>query len=68
MDELRHDAKAERPCRALTVTYLQRVSTQEAAAARLGLPYSTYRRHLAEGHKRLVEHLWHWELGGTPAG
>ncbi|MCX5400480.1 ATP-binding protein [Streptomyces sp. NBC_00102] len=67
LQELRRDARAEKLHRALAMTYLGHTSTQEAAAARLGLPYSTYRRHLAEGHKRLSELLWHWELGGTPA-
>ncbi|MFJ4622058.1 ATP-binding protein [Streptomyces sp. NPDC088812] len=66
VDELGRDPKSGKPHRALATTYLSRASTQEAAAARLGLPYSTYRRHLAEGHKRLCEVLWHWELGGAP--
>lgn len=65
VDEVRRDARSDRQHRALAVTYLrQAATTQEAAAARLGLPYSTYRRHLTEGHKRLCEVLWHWELGG----
>ncbi|MFF9019311.1 AAA family ATPase [Streptomyces eurythermus] len=63
--EVRRDARSGRQHRALAATYLRKAATtQEAAAARLGLPYSTYRRHLAEGHKRLCEVLWHWELGG----
>ncbi|POX60412.1 hypothetical protein C3492_27105 [Streptomyces sp. Ru62] len=65
VDEVRRDARSDRQHRALAITYLrQAATTQEAAAARLGLPYSTYRRHLTEGHKRLCEVLWHWELGG----
>jgi hypothetical protein len=32
----------------------------------LGLPFSTYRRHLNEGVERLVEVLWSWELHGAP--
>lgn len=66
LDELKRDPGSGKQHRALAATYLHRASTQEAAAARLGLPYSTYRRHLAEGHKRLCEVLWRWELGGTP--
>ncbi|GGR96885.1 hypothetical protein GCM10010236_59380 [Streptomyces eurythermus] len=63
--EVQRDARSGRQHRALAATYLRKAATtQEAAAARLGLPYSTYRRHLAEGYKRLCEVLWHWELGG----
>ena len=35
---------------------------QEAAANRLGLPYSTYRRHLTASVDRLTEWLWKQEL------
>ncbi|WP_189133631.1 ATP-binding protein [Wenjunlia tyrosinilytica] len=43
---------------AVTTTYLKRIRTQEAAAKRLGLPYSTYRRHLAQGVQRVCELMW----------
>ncbi|GAA3220480.1 hypothetical protein [Nonomuraea helvata] len=39
--------------------------TQEAAAERLGLPYSTYRRHLVSGIERVCEDLWRRELYGA---
>ncbi|MDC2951030.1 AAA family ATPase [Streptomyces heilongjiangensis] len=69
VDEVQRDARASRQHRALAATYLRRTATtQEAAAARLGLPYSTYRRHLSQGHKRLCDVLWHWELGGGADG
>ncbi|WP_159773928.1 AAA family ATPase [Streptomyces sp. HM190] len=69
VDEVQRDARASRQHRALAATYLRRTATtQEAAAARLGLPYSTYRRHLSQGHKRLCDVLWHWELGGSADG
>ncbi len=55
-----------RGLRALDRTYLRAAPTQEAAAEVLGLPFSTYRRHLAEGTDRLVEVLWSWELNGPP--
>ncbi|MBM6402836.1 ATP-binding protein [Phycicoccus sp. CSK15P-2] len=42
-------------CRAVATTYLRGPSTQEAAAARLGLPFSTFRRHLAKGTDALVD-------------
>jgi hypothetical protein len=54
--------------RALTVTYLKGVPTQEAAANRLGLPFSTYRRHLATALDRATDWLWDLELyGDRPA-
>jgi hypothetical protein len=33
--------------------------------ARLGLPFSTYRYHLARGEDRIVEWLWNRELSGS---
>lgn len=50
--------------RALDRTYLRPAPTQEAAAEVLGLPFSTYRRHLTRGVQRAVEVLWQRELGG----
>ncbi|WP_309715323.1 hypothetical protein, partial [Armatimonas sp.] len=41
--------KRERAYRALLHTYLRPAPTQEKAAELLDLPFSTYRRHLAEG-------------------
>lgn len=49
--------------RALDRTYLRTARTQEAAAAALGLPFSTYRRHLRQGLDRVVAMLWRRELG-----
>jgi hypothetical protein len=50
--------------RALDMTFLRRTATQEAAAGALGLPFSTYRRHLTRGTELLADHLWRRELGG----
>ena len=49
--------------RVLERTYLRAVPSQEAAAQLLGLPFSTYRRHLALALERLVEVLWSIEIG-----
>ncbi len=49
--------------RVLERTYLHGTASQEAAAEILGLPFSTYRRHLARAHDRLVESLWAVEVG-----
>ncbi|MEO3876306.1 hypothetical protein ABGB18_46720 [Nonomuraea sp. B12E4] len=41
--------------------------TQELAAERLGLPFTTYRRHLTAGIERVCADLWHQEPYGTGA-
>jgi hypothetical protein len=50
--------------RAVDRTYLRPAGTQEAAAATLGLPFSTYRRHLTQGMTRIVSVLWDQEVYG----
>jgi hypothetical protein len=62
------DARDHRGARALDRTYLRPAGTQERAAEVLGLPFSTYRRHLAAGIDRVVDVLWSWELYGPPDG
>ena len=47
--------------RVLELTYFNPVPKQEAAAERLGLSFSTYRRHLTAGLDRLTEWLWQRE-------
>ena len=51
----------QRLYRVLDLTYFNPVPKQEAAAERLGLSFSTYRRHLAAGVDRLTEWLWQQE-------
>lgn len=63
---LRRDPGDDKLFRAVDATFVQRARTQEAAAAALDLPFSTYRRHLARGLDRVVERLWHRELGTGP--
>ena len=55
----------QRLYRVLELTYLSPAPKQEAAAGRLGLSFSTYRRHLTASVDRLVEWLWQREQG-TP--
>jgi hypothetical protein len=50
--------------RVLHRTYFEPAATQELAADALGLPFSTYRRHLVEGVRSLAERLWRAELHG----
>ncbi|MFI1164514.1 AAA family ATPase [Streptomyces sp. NPDC020801] len=51
--------------RAITTAYLGAVPTQEAAAERLGLPFSTFRRHLTSAVTRVSDALWRHELSGA---
>ncbi|MFI7673073.1 AAA family ATPase [Actinophytocola sp. NPDC049390] len=61
---LGRDPRAAKPHRALDMTYLRGAPTQEVAAERLGLSFSTYRRHLVAGVERISEDLWRRELSG----
>jgi hypothetical protein len=54
----------DRLLRAVDRTYLRPAATQEAAAAALGLPFSTYRRHLTQGMSRILSALWDQEVFG----
>jgi hypothetical protein len=54
----------EKLYRALEATYFEPAMTQELAAERLELPFSTFRRHLTAGVARLADTLWSWELQG----
>lgn len=47
--------------RALELTYLRPVGTQELAAERLGLPFGTYRYQLRQGVIKLADALWAME-------
>jgi TolB-like protein/Tfp pilus assembly protein PilF len=51
----------QRLYRVLDLTYFSPAPKQEAAADRLGLSFSTYRRHLTAGVDRLIEWLWNQE-------
>jgi hypothetical protein len=51
--------------RVLDRTFVHAASTQEAAAAVLGLPFSTYRRHLAKATAELTDLLWAVETGAA---
>jgi len=60
--KLRDDRHGDRPYLAVRTTYLDADSRQQQTVAdELGLPFGTYRRHLAQGIDRLCELLWHCE-------
>ena len=63
---LRHHPRDDKLLRAVERTYLRPAATQEAAAAILGLPFSTYRRHLSQGVARIVSWCWEREVHGPP--
>jgi hypothetical protein len=57
VDALPVDPAGVRAHEVLTATYLSASRTHKAAAHRLGVPYGTYRRHLALAKERLVDQL-----------
>ncbi|MFD6396526.1 ATP-binding protein [Nocardia sp. NPDC060249] len=65
VESVREDARGEKLYRVLDRTYLRPAPTQERAAELLGLPFSTYRRHLTQGIERVIAEMWHIELYGT---
>ena len=64
-DSLRASPRDVKYYRALHRTYLDPAPSQERAAELLGLPFSTYRRHLKTGISRVGEILWQREIGGS---
>jgi hypothetical protein len=60
--------KDEKLYSVIKATFLTPAHTQEAAAERLGLPFSTYRRHLGSAIERIVDFLWQRELHGWVGG
>ncbi|MGR6917971.1 ATP-binding protein [[Actinomadura] parvosata] len=67
IESLREDPRSVKSHRALVATYLKGLPTQEVAAERLGLPFTTYRRHLTAGIERVCDNLWQQELRGAEA-
>ncbi|MER7430443.1 hypothetical protein ABT362_47400, partial [Nonomuraea rubra] len=65
IDDLREDPRSAKLHRALSITFLHGTPTQELAAEQLGLPFTTYRRHLTTGIERICTDLWHRELHGA---
>ena len=61
---LRDDPRQAKYHRVLMATFIDGAPTQEAAAERLDLPFSTYRRHLGRGLDGLSALLWKVETHG----
>ncbi|MEU4690051.1 AAA family ATPase [Actinoplanes sp. NPDC023714] len=58
--------KGEQSRAVLNRTFVRAAPSQEAAAEVLGLPFSTYRRHLARAVEQVTELLWAVEIGTAP--
>jgi hypothetical protein len=65
-DMLRQHPHDEKLYRVIDRTYLRPAPTQEIAAELLGLPSSTYRRHLTQGVSRIASWLWDRENARQP--
>jgi hypothetical protein len=65
VDALREDPRDDKLFRVVERTFVRPAGTQEAAAEALGVPFSTYRRHLSQGVDRVVAWLWEREVFGT---
>ena len=63
IDQLGREPRGDVLRSVLRRTYVRAAPTQEAAAEALGLPFSTYRRHLAKAVEALVDVLWAVEIG-----
>lgn len=63
VERLREDPRDEKLFRVLDRTYVRPAASQEKAAEVLGLPLSTYKRHLKQGISRVADELWARETG-----
>jgi len=63
-DSLRLHPRDEKLHRALDRTYFRPAPSQELAAELLGLPSSTYRRHLSRAVARVADWFWEQATGG----
>ncbi len=61
-ERLSDDPRDEKYYRAVHRTYIRPAPTQERAAEQLGVPFSTFRRHLNRGLERVTEMLWEKEV------
>lgn len=62
---LQADPRDEKLHRALDRAYMRPAPSHEAAAELLGVPLSSFRRHLARGTERVAAWLWERELYGS---
>ncbi|GGQ82642.1 AAA family ATPase [Couchioplanes azureus] len=65
VDDVGRNARSVKAHQALVATYFSGAPTQEAAARRAGMAFSTYRRHLRQGLDDVCAALWEVELHGS---
>lgn len=63
LERLQQDPRREKVYRAIDRTYIRPAGSQEQVSEMLGLPYSTFRRHLSNGVADIVADLWQREIG-----
>lgn len=63
-EDFRNHPREQRLYRALDATCFRPAQTQELAAERLDLPFSTYRYHLTTAIERITTRLWQQEVLG----
>ncbi|BAL93158.1 hypothetical protein AMIS_79380 [Actinoplanes missouriensis 431] len=63
VDDLGADARTMKAHEAVVASYFSGAPTQEAAARRAGMSFSTYRRHLRQGIEALCASLWERRCG-----
>jgi hypothetical protein len=63
VNRLAGEPRGEQLRAVLNRTFVRPAPSQEAAAELLGLPFSTYRRHLARAVEAVTELLWSVEIG-----
>jgi hypothetical protein len=67
VETLRSHPRDEKLYRAVWHTYFEPAESQELAAERLGLPFSTFRYRLKGGVERVIELLWEQDTQGGAA-
>ena len=63
LKRLEDDPRREKAFRAIDRTYIRPAGSQEQVSEMLGMPYSTFRRHLSSGVADIVTELWQQEIG-----
>jgi hypothetical protein len=67
VQSLAQGARDQKLAQILEHTYIEPAPTQDIAAELVGLPFSTYRRHLATAVARVTSWLWQRETSGWTA-
>lgn len=63
VDRIAEGRRGDQYAGAIRVTYLRPAPSQEIGAERLGVPYSSFRRHLARGTQQVADVLWALDQG-----